>query len=322
VGISDVAAAYRFSYAIATTYSIFLVGGRGCAAGEVSPKPRVVCLSAPLPPPGSVTAAGGVRGKGDLRMSMRLTRVTTCVATFVALAATPTTRADFTPVHMPPGGEADHLSIFEAFYSPGTAWHASGSRTDAEGNVVDLTNGSLVATRVHDWGFGGVLDAQSLFFGEVDDQSWTGGELTVTAVARYAGYTQEFGYDLDGDELGYVQLFDLSGNQMGVSGAGTLELGPGDTLAWMRDGNHGGRWSSRIADNSDDRDHMVTYSVSGMDDGLARWMLFWEDLPGGGDLDYNDLAVEVTAPIPEPGTGATVVLACGVLVSLRRRRAL
>ena len=250
---------------------------------------------------------------------MRLTRVTTCVATFVALTGTATTRADFTPVHLPPSSEADHLSIFQAFYSPGTSWYAFGARTDTAGSLVDLTNGSLVATRVDDWGFGGVLDAGSPFFGEVDDQSWTGGGLTLTAVARYAGYTQEFGYDLDGDELGYVELFDLYGNHMNVSGSGTLELGPGDTLAWMRDGNNGGRWSSRIADNSDDRDHMVSYHVSGLNDDLARWMLFWEDLPNGGDLDYNDLAVEVTASIPEPGTGATIVLACGVLVLLRRR---
>ncbi len=211
------------------------------------------------------------------------------------------------------------MSIFEAFYSPGTAWYASGARTDADGNAVDLTNGSLVATRVDDFGFGGVLDAQSPFFGEVDDQTWTGAVLTFTAVARYAGYTQEFGYDLDDDGLGYLKLLDVHGSRMNVSGSATLELNPGDSLAWMRDGNHGGRFSSRVADNPDALDHMVSYYVSGMNDDLARWMLFWEDLPGGGDKDYNDLAVEITAPIPEPGTGATILLTSGVYILLRRR---
>jgi hypothetical protein len=253
---------------------------------------------------------GRVYDQGDKKMRIRLRRPTTCVTTLVVLTCVTGTRADFTPLHAPSAGEADHHSIFEAFFSPGTEWYATGWRTDAYGNLVDLTNGTLAATRVDDWGCAGILDARSPLSGEVDDQSWTGQSLTCTAVARYAGYTQEFGYDLDGD--------DMSGSQMNVSGSATLELGPGETIRWMRDGDGGGQWSSRAADNADELDHLVAYYVSGVGDDLTHWMLCWEDLPGGGDADYNDMVVEVSARVPEPGTGVTIVLVCGALLLLRR----
>ena len=131
---------------------------------------------------------------------MRLTRVTTCLTAFVVLTGATMTSADFTPVHLPPSSEADHLSVFQAFYSPGTAWYAFGARTDTAGSLVDLTNGSLVATRVDDWGFGGVLDAGSPFFGEVDDQSWTyvNGELAGTCLVKDHGeHAWNTPYDID-----------------------------------------------------------------------------------------------------------------------------
>ena len=238
------------------------------------------------------------------------------------LLACATTWADFTPVHQPPGKEASVAEILASFYSPGTAWAPTGGRLDDSGNPVDLSNGSLLAARIDDFGFPGVLDMGAPYFGDADDQSWTGASLTFNAVARYAGYTQEFGYDLDGDDAGYTKLFDVRGNKMKVSGSATLELKPGESLAWYRSGNHGGQWSSRTADNSDAYDHMIAYRMSGFGDDLARWMLFWEDLPKGGDLDYNDMAVEVTtvaARVPEPGVGTTMALACGAYVLLRRR---
>jgi len=253
-------------------------------------------------------------------MRILVTRLTTSLATCAVLAAaTPVARADFTPVHDPRGSELDHLSIFADYYSPGTPWHTTGSRVDSRGNVVDFTNGLLSATRVDDWGYGNVLDLQAPFLGQVDDQSFTAEDLSVKGVARFAGYTQEFGYDLEGDAEGYIKLFKLSGNNMSVNGDVTLSLAPSQSFDFLRDGNKGGQWSSDPAANSDGRDHLVTYSVSGLNDGLAHWMLFWEDLPNGGDSDYNDLVAEVTTVVPEPGMGLTITLAAGVLLCLRRR---
>ncbi len=253
-------------------------------------------------------------------MRIPLTRITaTCLATIACVTFASTTWADFTPVLGAPGAERDHLEIFADFYSPGTAWQTTGDRTDGSGSWIDMTNGILTATRVDDFGYSGTLDARRPYFGEYDDESWTGTLLNFTAAARYAGYTQEFGYSLDGDDRGYNKLFKVRGNKSNVHGSATLELEPGASVSFMRDGNKGGQWSSSVSENSDGLDHMVTYSVTGFDDDLARWMLFWEDLPGGGDRDYNDLAVEVTTRVPEPGTGLTIVLVCGVLAIMRRR---
>ena len=244
---------------------------------------------------------------------------TTCLAIIACATSVGTAWADFTPVLDSRGSERSHLEIFSDFYSPGTAWQTTGDRTDGSGSWIDMTNGVLTATRVDDFGYSGTLDARQPYFGQFDDESWTGTLLTFTAVARYASNTQEFGYALDGDERGYRQLFNVSGNKSNVHGSATLALEPGESVSFMRDGNKGGQWSSSSSENSDGLDHMVAYSITGFNDDLTRWMLFWEDLPQNGDRDYNDLAVEVTTRVPEPGTGVTLVLACGVLAIMRRR---
>jgi len=240
--------------------------------------------------------------------------------TAVVLLTGATSWADFTLVNPPSRSEASVSEIFESFYSPGAAWSASGTRRDGSGLPVDLSNGKLLATRVDDYGFPGVLDASAPFFGKAEDQRWSGLEFAFDAVARYAGYTQQFGYDVQGDDAGYIKLFDVKGSGMDVSGSAKLSLKPGQSVAWQRTGDQGGTWSSRVSDNPDGYDHMLAYRITGYNDDLARWMLFWEDKPTGGDRDYNDLAVQVTTRcVPEPGMGVTVVLVCGAYFVLRRR---
>lgn len=253
-------------------------------------------------------------------LCMTIRRTTRLYVAGVILLTGTVAGADFTLLNPPPRGEASISSIFEAFYSPGTAWFTTGSRLDSNGAVVDLTNGWLTATRVADFGFSGALDASAPFFGERTDQRWSASEFAFDAVARYAGYSQRFGYDLEGDEEGYVHLFDVSGSGMDVSGSARLTLKPGETVAWRRSGDQGGMWSSDIEHNPDGRDHMIAYRVTGYNDDLARWVLFWEDKPNAGDMDYNDLVVQVsTRAIPEPGMGLTIVLVCGAYVLIRRR---
>ena len=171
-------------------------------------------------------------------MRMPLTRITTTWLVIIAgLTCVTTTWADFTPVLESRGSEKDHMEIFRDFYSPGTTWQTTGDRTDGSGSWIDMTNGTLTATRVDDFGYSGSLDARQPYFGEFDDESWTGTLLTFTAVARYAGYTQEFGYSVDGDDRGYNELFKFSGNNSNVHGSATLELEPGASVSFMRDGN-------------------------------------------------------------------------------------
>lgn len=223
--------------------------------------------------------------------------------------------ADFLPLFGAPGRELDHTEIFEAVYSPGTAWVPFGTRVDGQGHPIDFTNGALQAVRVDDYALGGVLDANTGAAGLTDDQVWGGGPVTINALARYASYSQRLGYDALGDAAGYVNLFDVSGSGLNVSGTAVLDLVPGQTWAWARAGT-GQTYYSVPALNHDQQDHLVTYQLQGLADGRSRWLLCWEDLPNRGDKDYNDLVVELSAPVPEP---ASAVLLLMVWAAWRRR---
>lgn len=208
--------------------------------------------------------------------------------------------ASYTSVGGPAGSEAGHLEILAAYYSPDAAWLATGVNADGVGTPVDFSNGTLTAQRVDDFGLGAALDPLAAP-GQADDQVWQGGEYEIHAVARYAGYSQIVGHDVLGDDQGYLPLFTISGSGMNVTGHASLTVPADATFAWIRSGNKGGIWSSDMSQNSDGADHMVTYYISGIDDGYDHWLLFFEDLPNAGDHDYNDLVVEVVA-LPEPGT--------------------
>jgi len=236
-------------------------------------------------------------------------------AAIAALFAT-VAHASFIPVSAPGlVGEVDHAKIMQGWYSPATPWAATGVRTDGAGNPIDFSNGALIATRLSDTGFGGVLDAWAANIASADDQLWTAPQIEVTAVARYASYEQEFGYSLNGGA--FTSLLAVNGSGMAVTGDGNLALAPGDTLSWIRTGPQGGTWSSVVADNADGFDHMVSYQVTGLGDGWKRYLLFWEDLRNGGDRDFNDLVGEI-AVVPEPAS--LLLVALGGL-ALRWRRA-
>jgi hypothetical protein len=228
-------------------------------------------------------------------------------------AAVGPVRADFTPVADAPGNERSHAEILQHVFSPSQSWHATGTRLDATGNPVDLTNGALTAWRVADDG-GGLLDVRGDGTG-AGDEVWTGGAFTVRTLARFAGYAQELEYILTGEEP--VELFSVQGKKFGATGSGSAAPDSDADWTWARSGQ-GLTWSSDPEQNADGGDHLVTYALTGLDDGQRHWLLFWEDLPNLGDGDYNDLVVEVTAAVPEPGTVA--VLFAGLALALCFRR--
>jgi hypothetical protein len=253
------------------------------------------------------------------RKSGTMRRGTAAVLAALCAAVVPAA-ADFTPV-LPPtaSGELSLLEIFAQVYSPDVAWQPLGLRVDSNNRPIDYTNGTLVATRVDDFGLGGPLNVQTESAGQTNDQLWTGGPLQANARARYAAYAQEFGYDVSGDHHGYIELFHVTGNGMHVGGSATLNLAPGTVWSWARSGANL-TWYSDMGQNCDEGDHLATYEVTGLQDGLKHWTLFWEDLRQLGDRDYNDLVVEVTAArVPEPGT---LLLAAVGLASVAPRRAL
>ena len=79
-----------------------------------------------------------------------------------------------------------------------------------------------------------------------------------------------------------------------------------DKFVWALKPSGAPLWTSLQNKNEDSSfDHMVTWRITGgAGNTVGNYVIAWEDLPGGGDQDYNDLVVEVggAAPVPEPAT--------------------
>ena len=189
----------------------------------------------------------------------------------VALMA-PAAQAAFTPIAPAPSGELNLLG---------------------SGGVLDTL-----------YGLGNLQRISDSFTG---DQLWdlTSGGGSVTALAKFAGFTQEFGI-IPGSSGGtFMSLFTASADIDPLGGPGPSTPLPTTLTERFRfalDPSGAPLWSSRQSDNSDGGlDHMVAWKILG----TGNFVLAWEDLAGLGDKDYNDLVVQVSgaAPAtPEPGT--------------------
>jgi hypothetical protein len=247
------------------------------------------------------------------------------VAALVSVGAG-TARANLTTVYSPPSGEAPHYQILSHVYG--------GTFLAAVNNAPSYTNGTITATRVDDalagGGPGGNLH---LVFGapggSTTDQLWVDGIALTSAEARFAAYSQQFGYD---DGGGYVNLFNVFGSGYNVTGSASHQFSMGVPWNWARSGT-GGTFYSTASRNKDGLDHMVTYQITGLtglDPGEAVWMLFWEDLrgtrsSGTSDRDFNDLAVEIRAApvanvVPLPGADILAAIGFAGVSVLRYRR--
>lgn len=126
----------------------------------------------------------------------------------------------------------------------------------------------------------------------------TGGDVMVTFVSNSAGYTSELFLDGPvGEALGAI--FDSGTTQLGASAnlgsfaAGTelvfkLFVQSGDTF-----------YTGNASRNPDGLVHAV------VDDLAGRVVVGFEDLYGGGDLDYNDLVFAFINLVPGDTSGTT-----------------
>ena len=187
-------------------------------------------------------------------------------------------------------------------------------------------------------GTGGILD-QIYGLGNLQrvnddlDKIWVPANGSATTVAKFASFAQDFGYipDLDNDGFSndsFVPLFTVPGgtNGIGLGGpSGTLNSGNVGFL-WALKPSGAPLWTSLPDQNSDLLDHMVTWLISGNEDRpnnvVGNYVLAWEDLPGGGDRDFNDVVVEASvAPVPIPA--AVWLFGSGLLglIGIARRKA-
>lgn len=228
--------------------------------------------------------------------------VLTLVTAIASIIAARPAMASFTTIHGTAPAEDTRSQILSHTY--GGSFHASG---------MNLTNGTVLATRVDDSA----------------DQVWHQPITSANAVARFGSYSQSFGSEAGSAGGSFQKLFDVHGYGFNVIGSATgLNLGPDFRLAH---GGQGGVDSSLNADNAHGADHMVTYQISGLGDGLRTYLLFFED---GHDFDFNDLSVQLKAPIlsgksPEPRSvplpaaawmGFSTFFAAGTVGGARRLR--
>ena len=180
-------------------------------------------------------------------------------------------------------------------------------------------------------GAGGILDtefglANLMRIDDDFDQYWAmqSDEASVFAVAKYAGYTQNFGL-LDSDNtfssLLYAPYMDAQSSTFSAASSAPFRfaLHPGSALLFSSDPQDNVSCGLNVCDFDD---HMVSWLIT---DGqyAGDYVIAWEDLKHLGDRDYNDLVVRVSGVSPVPVPAAVWLFASGIfgLLIIARRRA-
>lgn len=188
---------------------------------------------------------------------------------------------------------------------------AFGGNFAASGDL-DFNNGSIMATRMRDYGGG-------------NDQIWNAGMYRIES-------QQHEDHNHRRHRFGYVE--GTSGN-LNTSAFNRLLSGEGPGETAMLTIGEDFRWGAQFqqgsfrtrttqsGDNPGEYDHFVTYSITNDSGRFLGWMMFVEneEFSNNPDGDYNDLALLLTlTPTPHAaGLGALGLL--GMAGLTRRRRA-
>ena len=223
--------------------------------------------------------------------------------------------AGFTTVQPNPASENSQPQVLDHIY--GGAFTLEDS--------VDYSNGTLTAVRVSDT----ASQSGGLSYDNpgpnATDQLWQASQVQATAEAAFAEIaTSPFGYIPGATGGSFTPLFSMTGSGYGVTGSGSFTPSSQFRLAAQ---NPFGLLSSTPSDNSDGKDHIVTYEVDGLNDSARTWLVFFDDYGNNGhdgDFDYQDLVIQLkTVPaslpstsVPEPGS---MMLVGGAMIALLKR---
>ncbi len=153
------------------------------------------------------------------------------------------------------------------------------------------------------------------------------GDISAYYLGSTAGYTEYLGLLINGVDSGHTGL-----QNHGVAPATAIgdpldfgHVNAGDVLTfytYVLDINT--TWYSNVAMNSDGVNHVYSTSYTGPDAPAGTYVAF-EDLAGGGDLNYHDETfvftnVASTPSIPEPANMALLMAGLGLVGIMARRR--
>ena len=145
--------------------------------------------------------------------------------------------------------------------------------------------------------YGTALDAaglDALLFPTPDDEIWVEFNGGARARAKFAGFTQTFGFYTDlGTGAVRTNLFSNVGTG-GFISLGPVFFDPNVPFGFFTDPSGSGPFFSETAINPDSFDHFRMYTTPN----AGQIVVFTEDLPFGGDKDFVDFVVEIDQVTP------------------------